>query len=92
MEDIKQVILDVLVAESIIEKESPEKDFEMDLLQQSAIDSLNIVEIISMFEKKFDIEFDPEDIISANWHSVNAIINTVLKKIDAQKNIGSGTL
>ena len=84
MEDIKRIILDVLIKESIIEKDCQEKDFELDLLQLSAIDSLNIVNLISVFEEKFNIEFDPDEIISTNWYTVNAIINTVMRKIDAR--------
>ena len=89
MENIKQIILDVLIKESIIEKNCPEKDYELDLLQVSAIDSLNIVTLISVFEEKFDIEFNPEDIVSTNWYTVNAIINTVVKKINDQKKVGT---
>jgi acyl carrier protein len=85
MEDTKQVIIDVLVEESVIEQGCPEKDFELDLLRLSAIDSLSIVDLITALEEKLDIEFDPEDIVSANWYSVNAIIDTVTKKLTAQK-------
>jgi hypothetical protein len=71
--------------ESVIEQGCPGKGFELDLLQLSAIDSLSIVNLITALEEKLDIEFDPEDIVSANWHSVNAIVDTVTKKLIAQK-------
>ena len=81
MEDVKSKVIDILVQESIITKDYKEEDFNYDLLQSNAIDSLNIIILISIFEERFKIQFDPDDILSRNWFTVNAIVSTISQKL-----------
>ena len=81
MEDVKSKVIDILVQESIITKDYKEEDFNYDLLQSNAIDSLNIIILISIFEERFKIQFDPDDILSRNWFTVNAIVSTIRQKL-----------
>lgn len=81
MEETKQKIMEIFKKELGIEKNYQEGEFDLDLLKGNVIDSLNIVSLISAFEGEFNIKFDPEDITSTDWNTVNAIINTVTNKI-----------
>lgn len=82
MSDIKTEVINTLIKESMIDKDYKEEDLELDLLQSNMIDSLNILNLIALFEDKFTIEFDSDDILGVNWATVNAIINTITRKTE----------
>lgn len=52
------------------------------LLEEEAIDSFDVMQIIAAFEQEFHIEFDSEDIISENFASVNTITQLVMKTLE----------
>ena len=85
MKNVKNDVINILVKESIIANDFEEEDLEKDLLANNILDSLNIVSLISTFEKKFDIEFMPDDIQAENWANINSIINVVSNNLNSNK-------
>lgn len=85
MRNVKNDVINILVQESIIANDFEEEDLEKDLLANNILDSLNIVSLISTFEKKFDIEFMPDDIQAENWANINSIINVVSNNLNSNK-------
>lgn len=85
MRNVKNDVINILVKESIIANDFEEEDLEKDLLANNILDSLNIVSLISTFEKKFDIEFMPDDIQAENWANINSIINVVSNNLNSNK-------
>ncbi|MCX4268312.1 MAG: acyl carrier protein [Lachnospiraceae bacterium] len=49
------------------------------LISDGILDSLDIMNLIMELEKEFDIEIDPEDVLSENFESVEAIIALIEK-------------
>jgi len=85
LKNVKNDVINILVKESIIANDFEEEDLEKDLLANNILDSLNIVSLISTFEKKFDIEFMPDDIQAENWANINSIINVVSNNLNSNK-------
>ena len=51
----------------------------LDLMDEGIIDSLMIMQIVSMAESAFEIDFDPDDIMPENFSSPEAIWKTIQK-------------
>lgn len=49
------------------------------LVSDGILDSLDIMNLIVELESEFDIEIDPEDILSENFESVEAIATLIEK-------------
>ena len=49
------------------------------LVSDGILDSLDIMNLIMELESEFDIEIDPEDVLSDNFESVEAILALVEK-------------
>ena len=65
----------------ILNKVNPEiLDSEgLDLMEEEIIDSLMVMQIVTMSESAFGIDFEPEDIIPENFASPEAIWSTIQK-------------
>lgn len=50
-----------------------------DLVSTGILDSLDIMNLIMELESAFEIEIDPEDVLSENFESVEAIMSLVQK-------------
>ena len=70
-----------LIREIIMKvKQSAEEKLDSDkLVSDGTLDSLDIMNLIMELESGFDIEIDPEDVLSANFESVDAIAALVEK-------------
>ncbi len=76
MENTKENIGKVLVElKSAIKPHLERKD----LVTDGILDSLDIMRLITELENNFEIEIDPEDIISDNFESVDAISALIQK-------------
>lgn len=53
------------------------------LLEKEVVDSLGIFKIISFLENTYDIEIDDEDLVPANFESIDKISGLVSAKVDA---------
>lgn len=49
------------------------------LVTDGLLDSLDIISLITELEEAFDIEIDPEDVMSENFESIDAITALVEK-------------
>ena len=69
--------------EEILNQVNPEiLDSEgMDLVEEGIIDSMMIMQMVSMLESAFEFDFDPEDIAPENFETVNAIWEVVEKYV-----------
>lgn len=54
------------------------------LVDDGIIDSLNIMQIVSGFEKNYGIDFDPDDMIPENFSSANAIWQLLQKYLNSK--------
>jgi len=52
------------------------------LVDDGIIDSLNIMQIVSGFEKNYGIDFDPDDMIPENFSSASAIWELLQKYLN----------
>ena len=51
----------------------------LDLIEEGIIDSMSIMQIVTMVESAFEIDFDPDDIMPENFSSPEAIWKTIQK-------------
>ena len=58
---------------------NPEVRDGVNLIEEGIIDSFSVVNIVAEIESEFQIEIDPEDIISENFESVDNIVSLVKK-------------
>lgn len=76
MENMKEQVGKILVEV----KKSVESHLSDDgLVSGGVLDSLDIMNLIMKLEEGFDIEIDPEDVLSENFDSVDAIVALVEK-------------
>ena len=76
MENMNEKVAQVLV--TIKEAVSEHLDSKS-LVSEGLLDSLDIMKLIVELENTFDIEIDPEDVLSDNFESVDAIVALVNK-------------
>lgn len=76
MENINNQIKDILVKVNKTVETNLDKST---LVTDGNLDSLDIMNIIMDLERKFDIEIEPEDVLSENFESVKAIAALVEK-------------
>ena len=51
-----------------------------DLLEAKILDSFNIVELALFIQDQFQIELDPEDLVSANLARLSSMLNLINEK------------
>ncbi len=74
--DNKELIREIIMKV----KKSAEAKLDSDkLVSDGTLDSLDIMNLIMELESGFDIEIDPEDVLSENFESVDAIATLVEK-------------
>lgn len=76
MENMKERVCKVLVQ---VKNEVKSHLADTSLISDGILDSLDIMNLIMELEGEFDIEIDPEDVLSENFESVEAIIALVKK-------------
>ncbi len=76
MENIKERVSKILV--EVNKEVEPHLD-STSLISDGILDSLDIMNLIMALEGAFDIEIDPEDVLSENFESVGAIAALVEK-------------
>lgn len=76
MEITKENVRNILVG--VKETIAPHLD-ESSLVSDGILDSLDIMNLVMELEDKFDIEIDPEDVMSDNFESVDEIIKLIEK-------------
>lgn len=67
----------------ILNKECPDIDFTMDadLVDDGVLDSLSIVQIISVISTEFSIILPLEELLPENFNSVDAMVNLLHKYV-----------
>lgn len=76
MENTKERVSKVLVR---VKKEVESHLGDTSLISDGILDSLDIMNLIMELEGEFDIEIDPEDVLSENFESTDAIIALIEK-------------
>ena len=72
---LKDKIIDIIV--KACGDESVRSNLDVDLIEKDMLDSLALINLISMLEDEFDIEIQPTTINPNTWKSVNKIIDLV---------------
>ena len=72
---MKDKIIDIIV--KVCGDESVISNLDVDLIEKDMLDSLALINLISMLEDEFDIEIQPTTINPNTWKSVNKIIDLV---------------
>ena len=52
-----------------------------DLFDKEILDSLQMVNMVSLIEEKFEIKIDVEDLIPENFSTVNGIVNYIKNRV-----------
>lgn len=76
MENMKERVRKILVQ---VKKELETNLNSSSLVSDGLLDSLDIMNLIMELESKLEIEIDPEDVLSENFESVDAIAALVEK-------------
>ena len=61
------------------------KNFNSNFFQKELIDSIQFLEFISHIEKKFNVKFSNKDMSNQKFFSINGIIASLDKKLNANK-------
>ena len=76
MSESKERVINVLVeVKPAINDHIDEETF----ISEGVLDSYDIMQLIMKLEEEFDIEIDPEDVLSENFESVDKIVALVEK-------------
>ncbi len=54
-----------------------------DLLEEKIIDSFDVMEIVAALEDEFEIEIDPDYIVTENFKNMQSIIDMMKKCLEA---------
>lgn len=68
------------LAEYIKEQYNAQLDMQENIFDSGIIDSLGFVNLIGFISQKFEIEFEPEDLIEDNFQSLERIAEFILQK------------
>jgi len=74
MENLKESVGKVLVR---VNKKTQAHLNSTTLITDGILDSLDIMNLIMELESEFDIEIEPEDVVSENFESVEAMISLI---------------
>lgn len=76
MENAKERVEKVLIS---VKSQLEQHLAETSLISDGLLDSLDIMNLIMQLESEFDIEIEPEDVLSENFESVDKIIALIEK-------------
>lgn len=76
MEKMNEMVKEILVK---VKQETEAHLDSAQLVTDGVLDSLDIMNLVMELEEEFDIEIDPEDVMSDNFESVEAIVALVEK-------------
>lgn len=83
MSDSISVIREFLVSHSTQSVDANELDRSRDLLDEGVIDSLGLMELVEFLSKRFALEFEPSEIVPANFKtlaSIGALVDGKLQR------------
>ena len=76
MKKMKERVVEILVkVKSVITPHLGDNT----LVSDGVLDSLDIMNLIMALENEFDIEIDPEDVLSENFESVDKMVELIQK-------------
>ena len=68
------------IVEEIMEEPNYELEDDYEIIEESLIDSTEILKIVIFLEENFDIEIDNEEVTIDNFNSINDIYDFAMKK------------
>ena len=81
--DVKQVVFAYLESKNKIPGSSETEKLGCYYLDSGVIDSLGIIEMITTFEEKFQIQFSSDDMQSTDFRTIGGLIN-LIERLRAQ--------
>ena len=82
MEKIRQVILDFVEREYKLPENVDYDTF--DFVENGFVDSMGMVQFVTILEDEFDIEFSAEELLSSDFRTVSGLEKLIESKIDAK--------
>lgn len=76
MENMKDLVKKALVE---VNENTRDKLDSNTLISDGVLDSLDIMNLIIKLEEEFEIEIDPEDVLSENFESIDTIVALINK-------------
>ena len=61
------------------------KQFKLNFFQKSFLDSIQFLELVSLIEKKYKINFSNKEISNNKFYSINGIMACLKKKLHVNK-------
>ena len=82
MEKIRQVILDFVEREYKLPENVDYDTF--DFVENGFVDSMGMVQFVTILEDEFDIEFSAEELLSSDFRTVSGLEKLIEHKINAK--------
>lgn len=83
--EITEYVLDYLRSKGEIPADTEEEIMKYEYLDAGLVDSMEIVEMITVFEKEFDIFFEPETMQSVQFRTIGGLIEIIDQLIKGGK-------
>lgn len=82
MEKIRQAILDFVEREYKLPENVDYDTF--DFVENGFVDSMGMVQFVTILEDEFDIEFSAEELLSEDFRTVSGLEKLIERKINAK--------
>lgn len=82
MEKIRQAILDFVEREYKLPENVDYDTF--DFVENGFVDSMGMVQFVTILEDEFDIEFSADELLSSDFRTVSGLEKLIESKIDAK--------
>jgi acyl carrier protein len=82
MEKIKQTILDFVEREYKLPENVDYDSF--DFVENGFVDSMGMVQFVTILEDEFDIEFSADELLSEDFRTVSGLEKLIERKISAK--------
>ncbi len=83
--DAVAVIRDFLASRSSHSVDAVELDRSRDLLEDGVIDSLGLMVLIDFLSERYELEFEPDEIVPENFKTLGAIATLVDDKVQRKE-------
>ena len=82
MDKIRQTILDFIEREYKLPENVDYDTF--DFVENGFVDSMGMVQFVTILEDEFDIEFSADELLSSDFRTVSGLEKLIESKIDAK--------
>ncbi len=84
MDNIETVIRDHLQEEFMFRRPEITLHGQLDLIREGILDSLGILRLMNFLEERFNLTFEPTEVVAENFQTLDAVRGLVATKLKAQ--------